>query len=428
MSAAHLPCLDAHLLSALQTREHSQTVLVVAVELQRIVLRRLVGVARDVHIIIIVEARDIPVVHLDVLHILSRIIARRETVVHDVASLVIREDEVARGFEEVLFVRVALMTLVVVVGIHVAATLILTDIYQIHLHNAIDGTVMFFLHHLLIVLVVSVLAELNLHGVARGYADHVLRRTVVALLELAQRVGSVLLVLILMIVVDVFLLHVLIRGRGKLSLTVVPLVITETDVGRNGAHIMDIVGESHVVACLGVVHERLVVVSLSLQVAVGVHTDAVSHHLYLAHTRDGVGRLVYLVDGIVACTEQREAVVLQADDVQTLEGVQNLRIVDGVFGKAISRNVGAAEALRIREVTVAEDASLAVILVEDVLTDAVKSGGRRTATFIEILVLQRYVAIRIDVLGKSLVVVVMLIVIAIEVCAFRHLHRLHLLT
>ena len=153
----------------------------------------------------------------------------------------IGEDEVARGFEEVLVVRIALMTLVIVVGIHVAATLILTDIYQIHLHYAIDGTVMFFLHHLLIVLIVSVLAELNLHGVARGDANHVLRRTVVALLELAQRVVGVLLVLILMIVVDVFLLHILIRhsreslvllvgGRGKLSLAVVPHLLIEADV------------------------------------------------------------------------------------------------------------------------------------------------------------------------------------------------------
>ena len=153
----------------------------------------------------------------------------------------IGEDEVAGGFEEVLLVLVALMTLVVVVGIHVAATLVLTDIYQIHLHYAIDWSVMFFLHHLLIVLVVSVLAELNLHGVARGDANHVLRRTVVALLEFAQRVDSVLLVLVLVIVVDVFLLHVLIRhsrerlvlrvrGRGKLSLAVVPHLLIEADV------------------------------------------------------------------------------------------------------------------------------------------------------------------------------------------------------
>ena len=191
---------------------------------------------------------------------------------------------------------------------------------------------------------------------------------------------------------------------------------------------MYVVGESHVVACLGAVLECVVVVSLCLQVAVAVQTDVVSHHLYFAHTRDGVGRLVYLVDGIVACAEQREAVVLQAYDVQTLERIQNLRIVDGVFGKAISRHVGATESLRIREVAVAEDASLAVILVEDVLTDAVKSGGRRTATFIEILVLQRYVAIRIDVVSHCLVVVVMLIVIAVEVCALRQCHLLHLLT
>ena len=68
VSAAHLPLLDAHLLSALQTREHSQTVLVVTVELERMVLRRLVSVARDVHIIIIVETGDIPVVHLHRIH------------------------------------------------------------------------------------------------------------------------------------------------------------------------------------------------------------------------------------------------------------------------------------------------------------------------------------------------------------------------
>ena len=73
---------------------------------------------------------------------------------------------------------------------------------------------------------------------------------------------------------------------------------------------MYVVGESHVVASLGAVRKCVVVVSLCLQVAVAVQTDVVSHHLYLAHTRDGVGRLVYLVDGIVACAEQREAVVL----------------------------------------------------------------------------------------------------------------------
>ena len=100
---------------------------------------------------------------------------------------------------------------------------------------------MFFLHHLLKVLVVSVLAELNLHCVARSDANHVSCRTVVAFLEFAPRVVSVRVVLILVIVVDVFLLHVLIRhscerlvllvsGRGKLSLTVVPLLITEADV------------------------------------------------------------------------------------------------------------------------------------------------------------------------------------------------------
>ena len=95
--------------------------------------------------------------------------------------------------------------------------------------------------------------------------------------------------------------------------------------------------------------------------------------------------------------------------------------------KAISRHVGAAEALRIREVSVAEDASLAVVLVEDVLTNAVEPGGRRIAAFIEILVLKRYVTIRIYVVCHSLIVVVMLIVIAVEVCAFGQVHLLHVL-
>ena len=99
-----------------------------------------------------------------------------------------------------------------------------------------------------------------------------------------------------------------------------------------------------------------------------------------------------------------------------------------MFGKAISRHVSATESLRIREMAVSEDAALAVVLVEDVLTDAVKSGGRRTATFIEILVLQRYVSIRIYVVSHCLVVVVMLIVIAVEVSALGQRHLLHLLT
>ena len=293
------------------------------------------------------------------------------------------EYKVARSFEEVLVVRIALMTLVVVVGIHVAATFVQTYIDKIHLHNTIYRTVMFFLHHLLILFVISVLAELYLHGIARSDANHVLGCTVIAFLEHAQWVVGILVVLVQLIVVDVFLLNTLVRqaleslvflvcGRGKFAHAVVPLLLIEVDVGCYGTHIMDVVGESHVVACLGAVLERLVVVGFCLQLA-AVHTDVVCHHLYLAHTRDRVGCLVNGVDGIVACTEQREAVVLQADDVQTLEGIQNLRIVDGVFGKAISRNVGAAEALRIREVTVAEDTSLAVVLVKDVLTYAVKT-------------------------------------------------------
>ena len=83
---------------------------------------------------------------------------------------------------------------------------------------------------------------------------------------------------------------------------------------------------------------------LSLQTAIFTVSYLVRHHLKLTHTGDGVWSLVDFVHGIVACTEQGEAVVFQTENVYTLEGVDNLRIVDGMSCKAITGDIGAAEA------------------------------------------------------------------------------------
>ena len=82
-----------------------------------------------------------------------------------------------------------------------------------------------------------------------------------------------------------------------------------------------------------------------MQTAICIVSYLIRHHLDFTHTGDGIWSLVDFVHGIVACTEQGEAVVFQAENVYTLEGVDNLRIVDGVGCKAIAGNIGAAETL-----------------------------------------------------------------------------------
>ena len=84
-----------------------------------------------------------------------------------------------------------------------------------------------------------------------------------------------------------------------------------------------------------------------------------------------------------------------------------------MFGKSISCQVGAAEALGIRQVSVAEDASLAVVFVELIFSDSLKSRRRRCARFEEIFVLQRNVAVCVYAVGGIVVAGIVLVVIAV---------------
>ena len=187
---------------------------------------------------------------------------------------------------------------------------------------------------------------------------------------------------------------------------------------------MDVVGQSHIVSGFCTVSECCVVVCSCLKTVVAVSLDVVSHHLYLSNTCNGVWGFVYFVYGIVACSEQREAVILQAQYVHTLERVDNLRIVDGMLSKAIARDIGATEALCIRQVSVAEDTTLAVILIEHIILYSRQTLRRCSASLEEVFVLQRYVAIGILVFIR---VVIVLVVIFKEVGTLRQLYFLHIL-
>ena len=241
MSASHLPAVYAYRLVALQSGKNGKTVLVVAIEFERIVFRRVVGISGDVGIVIVMEACNIPIVNLHVFDfepgILPRdgVVSRREAVVNDVSALMVREYEVAGCLKEV-FVFFSGRSCVVVVGIHIAAALILADVYQVHLHNAIDRTVVLLFYYLLAFRIIVLLTELYLHGIAGGDADHILGGTVVTLLECPKWVIGILLVLVGVIVIDVFLFYFLIRHvhealvllvgfSGKLAVSVMPRII-----------------------------------------------------------------------------------------------------------------------------------------------------------------------------------------------------------
>ena len=257
MAAAHLPVEDAYRLGALQSGENGESVLVVAVEFDRILFRRLERVSGDVDIVVIMESGDIPIVNLHVVDRLVRsgrgdgVVSCRETVVDDVSALVVWEHKVAGGLEEVLLVGVAVMPLVIVVGIHIASALILADVDKVHFHNAVDWAVQFVFHHFFTVGVVCFMTKLNLHCVSRSDADHVHCRSVVSFLELSERILGVFLVLVGVIVVDVVLLDALVRhtgkgsvvgrGGGKLTVAVAPHPAVEIHIRRDCAYIEDIV-------------------------------------------------------------------------------------------------------------------------------------------------------------------------------------------
>ena len=217
MSASHLPAVYAYRLVALQSGKNGKTVLIVAIEFERIVFRRVVGISGDVGIVIVMEACNIPIVNLHVfdfeLGILPRdgVVSRREAVVNDVSALMVREYKVAGCLKEVFVFFFSGRSCVVVVGIHIAAALILADVYQVHLHNAIDRTVVLLFYYLLAFRIIVLLTELYLHGIAGGDANHILGSTVVTLLECPEWVIGILLVLVGVIVIDVLLFYFLIR-------------------------------------------------------------------------------------------------------------------------------------------------------------------------------------------------------------------------
>ena len=190
---------------------------------------------------------------------------------------------------------------------------------------------------------------------------------------------------------------------------------------------MDIIGEAHIVSGLRAILE-VGIVCLRLQRPVFANAHIVGHHLYLPDTGNGIRCLVDLVDRVIAGTEQGEAVIFQTQDVETLEGVEDFRVVDGVRRETVARDIGAAESLCIREMAVAEDAAFAVVFIEDIFSDALQSCRRRGAAVVEVFVLQGYVAIGVHIVGHRLLVVVMLVVIPIEVGAIRQCHRSHVLT
>ena len=90
--------------------------------------------------------------------------------------------------------------------------------------------------------------------------------------------------------------------------------------------------------------------------------------------------------------------------------------------KTIARNVGAAEALGVGEVTIAEDTTLAVILIEFIL----KTTRQASRNYIALVVLNLF---RDEAIGILLTVriIVVLIIIAIEVGTIRKTDFLHIL-
>ena len=214
-------------------------------------------------IVVVVETCYIPIVNFRQLGFIGTAVeSRRETVIHDVSSILVWEHEVTRCFQEVFCRYLAFFVglfLVVVVGIYITATFIFTHINQVHLYHAIDRSVMFLFYCLLFSLIVGYLTELNLHGIARCDANHVSCRTVVAFLEGSEDISRIdvnLIVLFsIIIIVDVFLLYFLIRHileflalfvfSCHLTQMVAPwsiILVVERNIRYHGTYIVDIVG------------------------------------------------------------------------------------------------------------------------------------------------------------------------------------------
>ncbi len=125
--------------------------------------------------------------------------------------------------------------------------------------------------------------------------------------------------------------------------------------------------------------------------------------------------------GVVTSTEQGEAVVLQAQDVQSLEGIDVLRVVDGSLRETITCYVSTTEALGVRQVTVAEDTTFAIVFVDGIISCFLSFW--LCFALVEVFVLLRDVTIGIGIL----VIIIMLVVITEEVGALRQFHLIHFL-
>ena len=88
-----------------------------------------------------------------------------------------------------------------VVSIHISTTFTGTGIHQVHLYDTIDRTIVDGFLHLLGCRIDTLLYVLNLQGIPRSDAYHILSRTVVAALEFFY-----ILLLVIFVVGDIFLL------------------------------------------------------------------------------------------------------------------------------------------------------------------------------------------------------------------------------
>ena len=145
---------------------------------------------------------------------------------------------------------------------------------------------------------------------------------------------------------------------------------------------MDVVGKTHIVACT--------LCGFVLQLVVG-QGYILGKHLDFSHSCYRIWSLVGLVGGIVACSKYVEAVILQSQDVHTLEGIDDLRIVDSGSCKAVTRQVGTAEAGCIRLVSVSEDATFTVVGIY--IRVGLRLMFRLLISSIEIVVLERDVTV-----------------------------------
>ena len=120
-------------------------------------------------IIIVVETCYIPVVYvyslIRVFAFVKQVEAFREAVVDDKSILfcIVWEYEVTSCFEEVSLV--AIITLMHIIGIYIATTLIFSYIDEVHFYHTIDRAIVYIVNNLFVG-IIQFLYILNLQGIA----------------------------------------------------------------------------------------------------------------------------------------------------------------------------------------------------------------------------------------------------------------------